>query len=88
MRRVGQARRRDTVERAIVDALKAIGCDVTRVSGPGAPDILVRRQGRLQGFEIKSHGGKRTPAQEQTQWPILRSVEEALAAITTRGGER
>lgn len=79
--RVGQARKRDANEKAIRKALEALGADVTPVSGKGAPDILVRWQGHLWGFEVKSEKGKRTDAQSETQWPILRSVDEALQAI-------
>lgn len=79
--RVGQARRRDLAEKPIVEALEAVGAHVTRISGKGAPDILVRYQGILRAYEVKSAKGKRTAAQEQTEWPILRSVDEALRAI-------
>lgn len=81
MRRVGQTRRRDTSERAIVDALRAVGADVTQISGKGAPDLLVRFRGKLEAFEVKSGKGTRTEAQEDSQWPIVRSVEDALAAL-------
>jgi Holliday junction resolvase len=82
MRRVGQVRRRDANEKAIVDALRAVGAHVTRISGDGAPDILVRHAGgRLWAFEVKSAKGKQTEAQQETDWPILRTVDEALAAI-------
>lgn len=83
--RVGQSRRRDQNERAIVEALRAIGAHVCLISGPGAPDILVRvpgaTWGRLYAFEIKSDKGKQTAAQRETQWVVIRSVEEALMAV-------
>lgn len=75
-----RAHRRDANEQAIVDALVAVGAHVTRLSGKGAPDILVKFRG-LYAFEIKTKKGKRTDAQEDSQWPIVRSVEEALYAI-------
>lgn len=81
MRRVGQTRRRDLNEKAIVDALRAIGADVTRVSGPGAPDVIARYRGQLYAFEIKSQKGTQTEAQRETQWPVIRSVSEALEAV-------
>ena len=81
MRRVGQTRRRDANEKAIVEALEAVGAHVTRISGKGAPDLLVRYRGRLQAFEVKSTQGKRTAAQQETGWPIVRSVDEALVAV-------
>jgi Holliday junction resolvase len=84
--RVGQSRRRDSIEPEIVKALEAVGWEVTRISGKGAPDILVRKgAGSLAyGFEIKSGSGKRTEAQEATQWPVIRSVSEALEAVGVR----
>lgn len=79
--RVGQVRKRDAVEPAIIQALRAIGCTVTPISSPGGPDVLVRRAGRLFAFEIKSSSGTRTAAQLDTQWPVIRSVDEALRAV-------
>lgn len=79
--RVGQTRRRDSVEKSIVEALRAIGADVTPVSGKGAPDLLVRFRSALWGFEVKAAKGARTAAQQRTQWPVIRSVDEALKAI-------
>lgn len=81
MRRVGQTRRRDANEQPIVDALRALGAHVTRISGKGAPDLLVRHRGQLHAFEVKSEKGSRTAAQELTEWPIVRSVDEALRVI-------
>ncbi len=85
MRRVGQVRRRDANERAIVEALQAVGCDVTRVSGEGAPDLLVRRStwaaGSCLGLEVKGRTGTRTKAQQGSQWPIVRTIGEALLAV-------
>lgn len=79
--RVGQARRRDVIEKPIVAGLQAVGADVTRISGKGAPDILVVFRGRHYGLEIKSATGSRTAAQEVSRWPIVRSMDEALKAI-------
>lgn len=81
MRRVGQARRRDVNEKPIRKALEAVGAHVTPISGKGAPDLLVRFQGRLWAFEVKSQKGQQTEAQLETEWPIVRSVEDALAAL-------
>lgn len=79
--RVGQARRRDAAEPAIVAALEALGADVTRLSDAGAPDLLVEFRARLYAFEVKSERGKRTKAQHRSRWPIVRTPEEALLAI-------
>ena len=81
MRRVGQVRRRDANEPAIVKALEDIGAEVTRLSGKGVPDLLVRYRGRVFGFEVKSAIGTQTTAQVDTDWPIVRTVEQALIAI-------
>ena len=84
MRRVGQARKRDANENAICKALERVGAQVTKISGKGAPDILVRYRGaevRPWAFEVKSQQGTQTPAQEQTNWPIIRTIDEALEAI-------
>ena len=88
MRRVGQARRRDASEKAIVAALEALGAHVTRVSGVGAPDLLVRWRGRLWAWEVKSATGTRTQAQQESQWPIVRSVDEAIAALKTNAARQ
>lgn len=79
--RVGQARRRDVIEKPIVAGLQAVGADVTRISGKGAPDLLVAFRGTLFAFEVKSATGSRTAAQEVSRWPIVRSMNEALKAI-------
>jgi Holliday junction resolvase len=76
--RVGQARKRDANEKAIVDALEAIGAHVTRISGKGAPDLLVRYQGHLYAWEVKSGTGKRTEAQQVSGWTVIRTTFEAL----------
>lgn len=76
-----RAAKRDAAERPIVEALRAVGADVTFISGVGAPDLLIRFRGRLYGLEVKGPKGKRTAAQIATDWPIVRSVEEALRNI-------
>lgn len=81
MRRVGQARKRDANEMPIRKALEAVGAHVTPVSGKGAPDLLVRFRGQLWGFEVKSGKGQQTAAQRETDWPIVRSVGDALALM-------
>lgn len=83
--RTGQTRRRDINEKVIVAALVAIGAHVTRVSGEGAPDLLIRYQGRLVAVEVKGPHGKPTQAQQGTNWPIVRSVDEALAVVGVTG---
>lgn len=79
--RVGQARKRDSNEAEIVKALRGQGVEVFHISGPGAPDLLVRFRRTLYGFEVKNLKGKRTKAQQRTQWQMIRTVSDALAAI-------
>ena len=79
--RVGQARRRDANEGEIIDALRAVGAHVTPISGEGAPDLLVRYRRKLYAFEVKTGAGRRTKAQADSLWPIVRSVADALQAI-------
>lgn len=81
MRRVGQARRRDSNEPDIIDALERIGALVLRVSGPGLPDLFVRYRGTWYAMEVKTAKGKRTDAQQVTQFPIVRSPEEAIRVV-------
>lgn len=82
--RTGQARKRDANEQEIVKALRAVGAEVLTLSGRGVPDVLVRYRGGVYAFEIKSQTGERTQAQEITQWPVVRSVDEVLKAIGVR----
>lgn len=79
--RVGQARKRDQNEKPIVDALRAVGAHVTMISGEGAPDLLVRYRGQLFAFEVKGEKGKRTAAQRESQWRVIRNAGEALMAV-------
>lgn len=77
--RVGQTRRRDATERAIVDALRHAGAFVVLVSQKGAPDLFVRYRGAWRGLEVKSGKGRVSAAQAAAGYPVVRSVEEALA---------
>lgn len=81
MRRQVWNLKRDAAEKPIVEALKAVGADVTQISGKGAPDLLIRFRGILVAVEVKSGKGKRTDAQEVSQWPIIRTAEDALKVI-------
>jgi hypothetical protein len=85
MRRVGQVRRRDTVEASIVEALQSLGAVVIPISGKGAPDLLVVFRGKLWAAEIKTGKGTLTKAQTTagagTLWPIWRTVTDAFTAL-------
>lgn len=83
--RVGQARKRDANEAAIVDALRRVGATVIPISGKGAPDVFVCYRGQMWGAEIKTATGQTTAAQDATGagrlWPIWRTVDQALKDI-------
>ena len=81
MRRVGQVRKRDIAEKPIIAALRQIGAEVWPVSTRGGPDLLVRYRGQLHAWEVKTGKGKRTAAQEVSQFPVVRDVDEALRAV-------
>jgi hypothetical protein len=91
-RRGGAKKRRDANEPAIVDALRAVGCEVWQVSGRGLPDLLIRVHGaaggRWQPLEVKTPKGTLTAAQGDLRWPVVRSVDEALALVGVRSEAR
>lgn len=91
MSRRGLARfaaKRDANEAPIVDALKAQGFSVARISGKGIPDLLVsKRPSFVRLVEIKNPKGKNRQTEDQAKFheswqgpPIvtLRSVDDAL----------
>lgn len=87
MRRVGQVRKRDGNEPAIVKALEAIGARVQRVSAKGFCDLVVYYGGVVLLLEVKNPKGrnKDTAAQvehRQDGWPvvIVRNEDDALRA--------
>jgi len=96
--RVGQSRRRDGNEKAIVVALRKVGVLVWPISGEGVPDLLTWYRGVWLPLEVKRRrlrrsltdrkGRSLTPAQceswARTKYPIVESVDEALAAIGIR----
>lgn len=83
--RVGQVRKRDANEAALVAALEAVGAIVLKISGKGCPDLLVSFRGRWTPLEVKGKRGKLTEAQEMLQaramFPVARTPEEALREI-------
>jgi len=87
--RTGQARKRDTNENAIVEALEAVGAFVFRISGEGTPDLLVAWRGKWVPLEVKSKTGDLTERQSWTfrqaqataPIPTVRTPAEALKAI-------
>ncbi len=80
-RRAGGGKR-DIAEKAICDALEAIGALVWKVGGTGNPDLVVRFQGVWTPLEVKSgKAGRLTRNQMDLSWPVVRDVDEALRAI-------
>jgi hypothetical protein len=88
--RVGQIRKRDRNETAIVAALRQAGVRVQPMSAPGFADLVcwTPRLGVLL-LEVKAPRGRKTRLQNIFQdagWPvqIVRTVPEALAACGLR----
>jgi hypothetical protein len=85
MRRAG---RKDVVQAEIVDALEDIGITVVITNNPAEPDLLTHSRGHWLPIEVKSPGGKLTPKQaqlyQQAPFPIVSTVEEALALFGVR----
>lgn len=81
MRRCGQTRKRDATEGPIVAGLRAYGATVIRLSGKDAPDLLVRYRERWVPLEVKAPGGKVTAGQRAMGYPVVDSLDAALAVI-------
>ena len=87
----GAGKRRDTIEPAIVEALKAHGVTVWQIGGRGLPDLLCLHRTRWVPLEVKSGPTARlstVQALQQAPWEIVRSVDEALHAVLMPGPER
>jgi hypothetical protein len=82
----------DTTQKGIVDALRDCGCRVLHLHrvGHGCPDLAVFFRNTWTFLEVKSKGGKLTPAQEN--WHshfhgaafIVTTPEEALNVVLGR----
>jgi len=92
---MGYAKRVDANQSDVIKALQEIGAKVTDLSrnGGGVPDLLVFYRGLTMLLEIKVPGGKLNPL--QVKWHaehegymvyVVRSVEEAIAAVTNAEG--
>lgn len=84
------AAKRDATEPEIVKALELAGWTVVKVSDTGLPDLVAMRRGVVRFLEVKSPGGKLTPAQQETfqrfaaalvTVHVVRTPEEALMAV-------
>jgi hypothetical protein len=81
-----RAAKRDATEPAIIDALQRAGCRVQPLSQDGVPDLLVRGPKGWALLEVKSPGGRLTPAQRQWRQtygvvPIVQTPDEAIRAV-------
>ena len=85
-RRGGGKHRRDALEPYLLAALHQLGVQTWQINGAGLPDVLAYHRGRFYCWEIKSPGGKLTPAQLPAPWPIVRSLAEACAVLGIDGG--
>lgn len=71
------AAKRDKNERSLKAVLGHYGWHWTSVSGPGLPDAIVCKRGRLAWVEIKGPKGKLTEAQLKA-FAVLRGVDSPL----------
>jgi Holliday junction resolvase len=81
MRIGGAKKRRDSTEAEIVATLRQVGATVFQLSGAGVPDLLVGFRHRWYPLEVKGKRGKPTALQSQHPVPIVRTPEQAFAAI-------
>ncbi len=82
-RRAGGGKR-DTAEDPIVAALEAVGASVWKIGGTGNPDLLTLYRGVWRPCEVKTGKGALTPNQARLQWPVIRTVQDALDLIGVR----
>ena len=88
-------KRIDSNHRQIVEMLREFGATVwdAHECGHGSPDIWVCYRWKIYPMEIKSEGGKLTPAEEawRDNWNgpyyVIRSVEEALQILCDEDGD-
>lgn len=79
------ASRRDENESEIVDALRAVGCQVERLDRPC--DLLVRFRGRPYLLEVDGITRNRKRAQKQLDFirdwevPLVKTIDQALRAV-------
>jgi homoserine kinase len=81
MKTHGMGKRRDASEKAIVAALRQIGAQVWHLSGAGLPDLLIYFRRQFYVVEVKTAKGKLRERQIDCPWTIVRTPEDAFAAI-------
>lgn len=79
MRRGGAGKKRDSAEKPIVEALRAVGAQVWHLNDPDVGDLLIRFRGVLYCPEVKSKGGRLRKG--QGDFPVWRTPSDALSAI-------
>lgn len=84
--RCGQSRKRDANEGEIVQALRKMGATVIPISGKDAPDLLVKYREVWLPIEVKSGKGKVTAGQAFIGYPIVQTVDAALALLRSTVG--
>jgi hypothetical protein len=88
MRKAGK---KDLNQAAIVQALRAIGCEVLILNQEGIPDLLTHYRGGWLPVEVKRPRGHLTALQGQLRrrawFPVVSSVAEALALFSRRQAE-
>jgi hypothetical protein len=86
-----RAAKKDLNQAAIVQALRAIGCEVLICNLEGWPDLLCHKAGVWLPVEVKRPRGKLTALQGQLRrrawFPVVSSVAEALALFSRRQAE-
>lgn len=80
-RQGGGKRRRDALEPQLRQALHACGVSTWQLHGTGLPDLLCHVRGGWVPLELKSEQGRLTAAQQHIEWPIVRSLDQAFAAL-------
>ena len=92
-----RAARLDDNHKAIVAALRAVGCEVLSLAavGSGCPDLLVLRPNALTLLLLECKDGSKPPSERRltpdqqkfhAHWPVtvVESVDDALAAVAWR----
>jgi len=81
-RRGGAKKRRDALEPELLAALHAAGVQTWQLHGTGLPDLLCYFRGKFLPLEIKSSATAHlTAAQRDIPWPVVRSIDDAFAAL-------
>ena len=80
-------RKRDANERRIIDALRAAGCYVQQLDGPGVPDLLVQCRGALTLVEVKEPSTLEGLAHRRSRAPGMSELTDAQVRFWTSWGD-